>query len=106
MAYEKHTEIILISTKAFHSLLLFCRYFTWDSTSFAQPADMIANVSAFGRKMVTIIDPHIRRDDGYVIYSEARANGYLVLKHDGSIYEGWCWPGVLCSLSERNMSFI
>jgi mannosyl-oligosaccharide alpha-1,3-glucosidase len=74
-------------------ILFIFRYFTWDSVSFANPADMVANISAFGRKMVTIIDPHIRRDDAYYIYSEARSQNYLVLKNDGTVYEGWCWPG-------------
>lgn len=54
---------------------------------------MIGNVAAKGRKMVTIIDPHIKRDDGYHIYREGRDLGYLVKTKDGSDYEGWCWPG-------------
>lgn len=76
-----------------HRLSLICRYFTWDAHSFAHPAEMVANVSAVGRKMVTIVDPHIRRDDNYFIYSESKSQNFLVLKNDGNVYEGWCWPG-------------
>jgi len=43
--------------------------------------------------MVTIIDPHIRRDDEYYVYKQAVAGAHLVLNKDGAVYEGWCWPG-------------
>ena len=44
--------------------------------------------------MVTIVDPHIKRDDKYAIYKEAKDKGYFVKKPDGtSDYDGWCWPG-------------
>jgi len=69
------------------------RYFTWDKLSFPNPSEMITNLSAVGRKMVTIVDPHIRRDDEYHVYSEAVAGDHLVLNKGGSVYEGWCWPG-------------
>ena len=46
-----------------------------------------------GRKMVTIIDPHIKRDGDYHIHSEAEQRQFYVKKKDGSDYEGWCWPG-------------
>ena len=36
------------------------RYFTWDPVKFATSTDMINNVASVGRKMVTIIDPHIK----------------------------------------------
>ena len=69
------------------------RYFTWDKTSFPNPPEMISNLSAVGRKMVTIVDPHIRRDDEYYVYKQAVTAGHLVHNKDGAVYEGWCWPG-------------
>lgn len=39
------------------------RYFTWDKNLFQTPVDMQQAVSAHGRKMVTIVDPHIKRDN-------------------------------------------
>ena len=54
---------------------------------------MISNLSAVGRKMVTIVDPHIRRDDEYYVYKQAVTAGHLVHNKDGAVYEGWCWPG-------------
>lgn len=43
--------------------------------------------------MVTIIDPHIKRDSGYHIHSQATEHQFYVKKKDGADYEGWCWPG-------------
>ena len=72
--------------------------------------------------MVTIVDPHIKRDDDYHIHrvsflysnqpanksvyklltscvlhiiflQEASSKGYYVKNKDGADYEGWCWPG-------------
>ena len=54
---------------------------------------MLDNIASKGRKMVTIIDPHIKRDDNYYIHKEASASGLYVTKKDGDQYEGWCWPG-------------
>jgi len=46
--------------------------------------------------MVTIIDPHIKRDDSYSVYRDANAHdGYFVKNKDGNTYDGWCWPGKL-----------
>ena len=70
------------------------KYFTWDSSKFADPEAMQRNLSAKGRRLVTIVDPHIKRDSGYYVHSEAAARGYYVQRADGrGDYEGHCWPG-------------
>jgi len=70
------------------------RYFTWDSVKFSQPEVMQKNLSDKGRKLVTIVDPHIKRDNGYHVHKEASENHYYVRRPDGnSDYEGHCWPG-------------
>ncbi|WKY11654.1 hypothetical protein Q1695_003321 [Nippostrongylus brasiliensis] len=70
------------------------KYFTWDEHKFAHPKEMIDKVAAKGRKMVTIIDPHIKKDDSYPIYKDAKDLGLYVKKADGqSDFEGHCWPG-------------
>lgn len=43
--------------------------------------------------MVTIVDPHIKRDDSYEVSREAKAQQMFVKNKDGSDFEGWCWPG-------------
>lgn len=69
------------------------KYFTWDSNLFPHPADMQNKLAARGHKMVTIIDPHIKRDAGYRIHTEAQAKGLYVRNAQGNEYDGWCWPG-------------
>jgi len=70
------------------------KYFTWDSNHFPNPVNMINKLAEKGRKMVTIIDPHIKRDSGYSVHTSAQSAGDLYVKsHDGQEYEGHCWPG-------------
>jgi alpha 1,3-glucosidase len=69
------------------------RYFTWDKNTFPTPLDMQKNISAHGRKMVTIVDPHIKRDDRYHIHKEATAKGLYIKDKHGKDFDGWCWPG-------------
>jgi len=69
------------------------RYFTWDHHLFPDPASMINKLAARGRKMVTIIDPHIKRDSGYFVHKTATDNGYYIKNRHGSDFDGWCWPG-------------
>jgi len=70
------------------------KYFTWDSHEFPNPTKMQEDLASKGRKMVTISDPHIKRESGYYVHDEATRNGYYVKKSDGTgDYEGHCWPG-------------
>lgn len=43
--------------------------------------------------MVTIVDPHIKRDSDYFVHNEATLRNYYVKNADGGEYEGSCWPG-------------
>lgn len=54
---------------------------------------MVNNVSRHGRKMVTIVDPHLKRDEKYYIHTEATKLGFYIKDKDGKDFDGWCWPG-------------
>lgn len=69
------------------------RYFTWDDNLFPEPIEMQQNISAHGRRMVTIVDPHIKRDNGYSVHTTATSKGLYVKDRDGKDFDGWCWPG-------------
>ena len=43
--------------------------------------------------MVTIVDPHIKKDDNYKVYTEVRDKDYPVKDKNNNQYDGWCWPG-------------
>lgn len=69
------------------------RYFTWDPHKFASPKEMLQGLMDKKRKMVAIVDPHIKVDSNYKIHNEIRSRGFYVKNKDGADYEGWCWPG-------------
>ncbi|XP_016326541.1 neutral alpha-glucosidase AB-like [Sinocyclocheilus anshuiensis] len=69
------------------------RYFTWDPHKFSQPKEMLQGLMDKRRKMVAIVDPHIKVDSGYKIHSEITSKDFYVKNKDGRNYEGWCWPG-------------
>ncbi|KAF5297351.1 hypothetical protein FQR65_LT01281 [Abscondita terminalis] len=69
------------------------KYFTWDPIRFKHPETMLVNLTTTGRKLVAIIDPHIKREVGYFVHDDALANDYYVKNKDKNVYEGWCWPG-------------
>jgi alpha 1,3-glucosidase len=69
------------------------KYFTWDSHTFKDPIGMGKQLDEHGRKLVTIIDPHIKNEGGYHIVDELKKKDLAVHNKDGEIYEGWCWPG-------------
>jgi len=69
------------------------KYFTWDARKFPSSLDMIQNLTAVGRKLVTIVDPHIKKDQGYWVHTELKSLGLYVKNKEGNDYEGWCWPG-------------
>ncbi|XP_076015650.1 neutral alpha-glucosidase AB isoform X3 [Genypterus blacodes] len=69
------------------------RYFTWDPHKFATPKEMLQGIMDKKRKMVAIVDPHIKVDSNYKIHNEIRSKGFYIQNKDGGDYEGWCWPG-------------
>uniref|UniRef100_A0A1I7UPS8 Gal_mutarotas_2 domain-containing protein n=1 Tax=Caenorhabditis tropicalis TaxID=1561998 RepID=A0A1I7UPS8_9PELO len=68
-------------------------YFTFDKDNFKNPEEMIKDLADQNRKLVTIVDPHIKKDSKYYIYKEAKKNKFLVKDAKDAIYEGNCWPG-------------
>ncbi|MCJ1250918.1 hypothetical protein MMC30_008146 [Trapelia coarctata] len=69
------------------------KYFTWDSHTFPDPIGMGKQLDSHGRKLVAIIDPHIKNEAGYRIVDELKSKNLAVKNKEGNIYEGWCWPG-------------
>ncbi|KAI9360044.1 glycosyl hydrolases family 31-domain-containing protein [Zopfochytrium polystomum] len=70
------------------------RYLTWDSVKFPTPKAMQEGLASKGRKMVTIVDPHIKSDDGYRVSKKAKDLDLFVKGPNGKdSFDGWCWPG-------------
>lgn len=69
------------------------KYFTWDHEAFPNAKKLIENLVKDGRKLVTIIDPHIKQDEEYFVYKDILEKKLFVLDSDCSDpYVGWCWP--------------
>ena len=57
---------------------------------------MVANLTAKGRKLVTIADPHIKRDEEYKIYKQMTELGFFIKDRDDREYVGDGWSGMRC----------
>ena len=69
------------------------KYFTWNYTTFSDPVSLQRILASTNKKLVTIIDPHIKVEKGYSVYDRALANDFFVKNPNGSVFQGPCWPG-------------
>ncbi|KAK2067888.1 hypothetical protein P8C59_001591 [Phyllachora maydis] len=69
------------------------KYFRWDKNTFPDPIGMEKQLDSHGRKLVTIVDPHIKNVDGYEVVTELKSKDLAVHDKEGNVFEGWCWPG-------------
>jgi alpha 1,3-glucosidase len=69
-------------------------YVLFISVDFQNPYQMQEKLASEGRKLVVIIDPHLKNDHFYFVGKEARERNFLIRNGDGNgNYEGFCWPG-------------
>jgi alpha-glucosidase len=69
------------------------KVFTWDKEAYHDANLMIKDLSEDGYKIVTIIDPGVKVENGYHVYEEGKKKGYFVTSPDGDIYINTVWPG-------------
>ncbi|OMJ30340.1 Neutral alpha-glucosidase AB, partial [Smittium culicis] len=69
------------------------KYYTWDISKYPDPVEMQNILAKHGRKLVNVVDPHIKRDNEYYVYKDATDKGYFIKNSDGKDFNGWCWPG-------------
>jgi alpha-glucosidase len=69
------------------------RVFTWNGARFPDPAALCAALREEGIRVVTIVDPGVKRDARYPLYVEGCREGHFCKLPDGSIYHGAVWPG-------------
>lgn len=69
-------------------------YGVWDKRAFVHPQEMVEALDARGRKLVIIIDPHLKKTSSYYLYDEAQREGLLVKNADQETdFQGVCWSG-------------
>ena len=69
------------------------RVFTWDPRGFSDPAALVSDLAAQDVRIVTIVDPGVKKDPEYSVYAEGLADGHFCAELDGTVYHGEVWPG-------------
>lgn len=69
------------------------RVFTWDPERFPEPAELTAELRRDGFRVVTIIDPGVKSDPSYRVYTEGLSGDRFLRRADGTLYTGRVWPG-------------
>ncbi len=69
------------------------KVFTWNNERFPKPHKMNDKLHKMGFKLVTIIDPGVKAEDGYFVADQGLKNNYFVKYPDGEVYIGDVWPG-------------
>lgn len=64
------------------------RYFEWNPENFTDPLEMQQNVSATGRHMIAVSDPHVAVDTEYHVYVQGKEHEFFVKNADGSDFTG------------------
>jgi alpha-glucosidase len=66
--------------------------FTWNHERFPDPKKMIGDLAREGFQLVTIVDPHPKKEPGYAPYDTGLAGGFFVKDKDGGVLTGNVWP--------------
>ena len=69
------------------------KVFTWNPNRYNDPEAMIRDLGRDGFKIVTIMDPGVKVQEGYRIYDEGVKNGYFATTPEGELYVNQVWPG-------------
>jgi alpha-glucosidase len=70
------------------------RVFTWNDERFPDPKGMISDLEAQGFRVVTIVDPGVKVDEGYETYRTGRAADLFCKTDGGEEYHNVVWPGM------------
>lgn len=76
------------------------KYFTWHPNLFPTPEAMMGVLDRTGRKLVAIIDPHLKV--GYPVLNEGMNKGVVMKDHNDNPLKGHCWPGRLVWIDTTN----
>lgn len=69
------------------------RVFTTDPHRYRDLDGLATSAAKHGTRVVTIVDPAVRRDEGFDLYREGRDGGHFVRDADGAPQLGTVWPG-------------
>ena len=70
------------------------RVFTWNKDSFPDPDKLISDLREQGFRVVTIVDPGVKTDEGYPVYVEGRERDLYCKTSEGEEFHNVVWPGM------------
>lgn len=69
-------------------------YFTFHPINFKGIESLQDEIDPLERKLVALIDPHLKVSDEYYVYEQALNSKFLIYTGIGNEYTGECWPGL------------
>lgn len=69
------------------------RVFTFDDKKFPDVKGLSEKLANRGVKLISIIDPGVKKDEDYFMYKEGMEMDAFAHDTDGSVYENAVWPG-------------
>ncbi|MCX7708830.1 MAG: DUF4968 domain-containing protein, partial [Clostridia bacterium] len=69
------------------------RVFTWNENRFPNPEKLMEDLRAQGFRVVTIVDPGVKKDSEYDVYLEGVKKDLFCKTATGDVYHGKVWPG-------------
>lgn len=69
------------------------RVFTFDNNKFPNVKAMSEELAKKGIKLISIIDPGVKKDEEYSVYNEGMKMNAFARDKDGNVYENAVWPG-------------
>jgi alpha-glucosidase len=69
------------------------KVFTWHPERFPDPKGLLAQLKEMGFNVVVILDPGVKREQGYQAYDQGKEKNLFVQYPDGTEYNGQVWPG-------------
>lgn len=69
------------------------RVFTFDDKKFPDVKGLSEKLADRGVKLISIIDPGVKKDEDYFMYKEGMEMDAFAHDADGSVYENAVWPG-------------
>lgn len=68
------------------------KVFTVDGKKFPNVSDMLKKLKERGVRIVPIIDPGVKAEEGYSVYDEGIKEGHFA-RYNGEVYHNEVWPG-------------
>lgn len=69
------------------------KLFTWDKKRFPYPAEMNKKLNKMGFKTTVIVDPGLKKEEGYEAYEEGEEQNVYLKYIDGKPWTAAVWPG-------------